>query len=66
MADEVNKKDPELTDLSWRAVKDKLDELMDFYRPTFSEYVRSQASGSNRFNSETELEAYRTYLLVIN
>jgi hypothetical protein len=42
----------------------QLRKLMDQYKSTFSEYEVSKASGSNRFGSDLECEAYRTWQMV--
>jgi hypothetical protein len=44
----------------------QLKKLMDQYKSTFSEYEVSKTSGSNRFGSDLEREAYRTWQMVKN
>jgi hypothetical protein len=61
---DVNKKDQKLTPLRKQAVIDKLHDLISQYKPMFTELEPNKASGSNRFASDIEREAYATWQAV--
>jgi hypothetical protein len=53
MAD-VNKMNLDQTHLGKQAVVEKLNNLIDQYKPIFTEHEPNKASGSNRFASNIE------------
>lgn len=61
MTDAVNEFDPEVAPLRKNAVKEKLEDLMRQYKPTFSEQQVDKASGSNKHTPTMEREARSTY-----